>query len=288
MKSAKNILQIGRAVPAFNFYNLESFRAIEAAAAATRRPVICAASESAIKYMGDNFLQFIIYNSQCTIHLDHGHTFEACKHAIALGFHSVMIDGSALPFDENAALTRRVVRYAHERGVAVEAELGVLCGREDGAGADECAFTNPAQAKKFVELTGCDWLAIAIGTSHGAYKGSGKLRFDILAEIRQMLPKTPLVLHGASQIPQKYAKIIGLKNAAGISPAAIRRAVALGINKVNVDSDARMAWTATMKKMFAGSLAEIDPRYFLSAAQKEMIELYKKEIELISGENNEK
>jgi fructose-bisphosphate aldolase class II len=299
------------AVPAFNFYNLESFRAISAAAAETRRPVIFAASESAIKYMGGDFLRFVAQclNSPsrgggrsgaapagCILHLDHGHTFEACKNAISLGFHSVMIDGSDLPFAENVRLTRRVVQYAHKHGVAVEAELGMLSGTEDyyvspisersGRKAAEVGlYTDPAQAKKFVELTGCDSLAIAIGTSHGAYKmkPGEKLRFDILAKIRALLPKTPLVLHGASQIPQKYAQSLGLKKAEGIPAAQIRHAVRLGINKVNVDSDARLAWSATMKSAFARRSDNFDPRHYLALATAEMTELYKKEISIISG-----
>ena len=216
-----------RAVLAFNFYNLESARAIAAAAREMRRPVILACSESAIKYMGDDFLRFVIRGFEFLVHLDHGRSFEAVKHAVSLGFSSVMIDGSNLPFAENVKLTRRVVGYAHKRGVWVEAELGVLCGQEDDVSAQKCNFTDPIQAKKFVELTGCDSLAIAIGTSHGAYKrpvaraarskARGKrsaiLQFEILKEIRRMLPKTPLVLHGASQIPQKYAKILGLNSA---------------------------------------------------------------------------
>jgi fructose-bisphosphate aldolase class II len=270
------------AVPAFNFYNLESFRAIQAAAADTGRPVIFAASESAIKYMGGDFLRFAA-GGGAWLHLDHGRSFDACRRAIGLGFPSVMIDGSALPFGENAALTRRVVRYARERNVFVEAELGVLCGREDEVGAKKCSFTDPLQAKKFVDLTGCDSLAIAIGTSHGAYKGDGRLRFDILAQTRKLLPKTPLVLHGASQIPQKYARILDLQGAEGIRAPEIRRAVKLGINKVNVDSDARLAWAAAIKKMFDNFNGDFDPRHFLAAAGREMTDLYKKEILLISG-----
>ncbi|MDR2268921.1 MAG: class II fructose-bisphosphate aldolase family protein [Rickettsiales bacterium] len=292
-------LRGGRAVPAFNFYNLESLNAIARAAAAIKAPVIFAASESAIEYMGDDFLRFAA--SLHPLHLDHGRTMESVKHAVSLGFQSVMFDGSFLSFSENVRLTKKAAQYAHKHGVWIEAELGVLCGREDslrgpippfsgggGAkGAEEWLYTDPIQAKKFVELTGCDSLAIAIGTSHGAYKGNGKLRFDILKEIRRLLPKMPLVLHGASQIPQKYAKILKLKKAAGISAAEIRHAVRLGINKVNIDSDARLAWLAAMKSLFSPLVISektgIDPRLFLSAARDEMTELYKKEIKLIAG-----
>jgi fructose-bisphosphate aldolase class II len=270
------------AVPAFNFYNLESFCAIARAAAETRAQVVFAASESAIAYMGGDFLKAFAA-PRGWLHLDHGRSFDACRRAVALGFRSVMIDGSALPFAENVRLTRRVVGYARPRGVFVEAELGALCGREDDVSLKKCAFTDPEQAKRFVGLTGCDSLAVAIGTSHGAYKGDGKLGFDILAEIRRLLPKMPLVLHGASQIPSKYARILGLQGAEGIPPPQIRRAVACGINKVNVDSDARLAWTAVMKTMMAKSGGDFDPRHFLSAATREITELYKKEIKLISG-----
>ena len=274
-------LRRGRAVPAFNFYNLESLSAIVAAAAGA--PVILAASESAIRYMGSGFASWAAKNHP--LHLDHGKTFESCKNAIAIGFQSVMIDGSHLSFAENVRLTRRVVEYAHKRGVWVEAELGAIGGAEDEVRAHADDFTDPLQAKKFVESTGCDSLAIAIGTSHGAYKrihGKG-LRFDILKEVRRLLPKTPLVLHGASQIPQKYAAALGLKKAGGIPAAEVRRAVLAGINKVNVDSDARLAWAAAMKKMFARKTDDFDPRRYLSAASAEMAELYRKEIRLISG-----
>jgi len=292
-------LKNGRAVPAFNFYNLESLKAIQAAAKELRAPVIFAASESAVKYMGDDFLRWAAQNN--FVHLDHGLSFESCKHAIALGFKSVMIDGSALPFAENVKLTRRVVEYAHKHGVLVEAELGTLCGTEDDIKNKRCAFTDPAEAKKFVELTGCDSLAIAIGTSHGAFKrswssrgmgpltltegsrSSTTLHFDILKEIRALLPRTPLVLHGASRIPEKYTKALGLKHAGGIPAAEIKRAIKGGIAKVNIDSDARLAWTATMKQMLGKLNDNFDPRHYLAAASNEMTELYKKEIKLIYG-----
>ena len=312
----KNPLSTRGAVPAFNFYNLESWRAIAAAAAATKRPVIFSASESAIKYMGDDFLRDFAA-PRCWLHLDHGRSLEAAKHAIALGFRSVMIDGSALPYAENVGLTRRVVEYAHKHGVPVEAELGALLGFEDGAGSlsgtalvgslrvkrairglrprasfiktcpaealESSAFTDPAQALQFVRATGCDSLAIAIGTSHGAYKGDGTLDFAALSAIRKLLPKTPLVLHGASTIPQKYVRALGLKGADGIEAKQIRRAVRLGINKVNIDSDARLAWTAAVRSKLSKDPKDFDPRAILSAATEEMIKLYKKEIDMISN-----
>ena len=270
------------AVPAFNFYNLESMKAILDAASAAKAPVILAASESAMKYMGDGFLRWVA-SSGNYLHLDHGRTFEACKHAISLGFPSVMIDGSHLPFKENVKLTKRVVDYAHKRGVLVEAELGILAGVEDDIKNARGAYTDPSEAAEFVRLTGCDSLAIAIGTSHGAYKGAAKLQFDILKEIRALLPKTPLVLHGASRIPAEYTKVLGLARAGGISAADIKRAIKLGINKVNIDSDARLAWAATMKQMFAKKSDNFDPRHYLGAATAEMTALYKREIGLIVG-----
>lgn len=266
-------------------------RAIMAAAREMKAPVILAASESALLYMGDDFAKFIanssfILHPSSLLHLDHGKSFEICKHAIKLGFQSVMIDGSHLPFEENIKLTKKVVDFAHKRNVLVEAELGVLCGTEDDVKVKGLTkFTNPKQAKDFVKLTNCDSLAIAIGTSHGAYKGvDGKgLRVDILKEIRRLLPKTPLVLHGASQIPEKYTKILGIKNAGGIPKSEIRRAVKAGINKVNVDSDSRLAWTASMKRLFSKQSDNFDPRHYLTQTTIEMIKLYKEEIKLISG-----
>jgi len=274
------------AIPAFNFYNLESLRAIISAADAARRPVILAATESAMAYMGDDFLSWVaarICGASRILHLDHGRSFESCKRAITLGFQSVMIDGAALPWNENVRLTRRVVEYAHKHGVLVEAELGAIGGAKDGVDGKGGEFTDPAKAKKFVESTGCDWLAVAIGTTHGAYKGSGKLRMDILEKIHEAVPKTPLVLHGASQIPPKYARALGLAKAAGIPAAEIRRATKLGVAKVNIDSDARLAWTATMKQAFAQGSENFDPRHYLALASSEMIRLYKEEIKIICG-----
>ena len=278
------------AIPAFNFYNLESLRAIVSAADAAQRPVILAATESAMAYMKGDFLSWVAEHTcgaaqrgMRILHLDHGRSFESCKRAISLGFQSVMIDGAALPFEQNVRLTRRVVEYAHKHGVLVEAELGAIGGAKEGVDGKGGEFTDPAEAKKFVELTGCDWLAVAVGTSHGAYKGSGKLRMDILEKIHAAVPKTPLVLHGASQIPPKYARALGLKNASGIPASEIRRAIRLGVAKVNVDSDARLAWTATMKQALARQSDNFDPRHYLALASSEMAQLYKEEIKLICG-----
>jgi fructose-bisphosphate aldolase, class II len=220
--------------------------------------------------------------------LDHGHSLESVKKAISLGFKSVMIDGSALPFVENVKLTKAVVKYAHSKDVWVEAEIGVLCGHEDDVHSSTQMFTDPVQAKKFVEMTGCDSLAVAVGTSHGAYKGVGKLRFDILSAIHKLMPKMPLVLHGASQIPQKYTKILGLNKAAGIPEADIKKAITLGIRKVNVDSDSRLAWTSVMKILFSKKLETFDPRFFLGKASDEMKALYMREIRFMAFSNSKR
>ena len=263
-------------LPAFNFYNFESFMAIKMASDELRAPVIFQTSESAMEYMGDEILRFLA--EKYPLHLDHGHSLESVKHAISLGYKSVMIDGSHLPFSENVKLTRAAVKYAHLHNVWVEAELGAIDKNGD--------FTDPAQAAEFVKLTGCDSLAIAIGTRHGAHKGDSgkvKLRFDILSETKKLLPKTPLVLHGASMIPSKYTKILGLKDTSGVPAAQIKKAIMLGIQKVNIDSDARLAWTATIKQTLAKNPDKYNPRFFLSAANTELTELYKSEIRIITN-----
>ncbi|MDR2770309.1 MAG: ketose-bisphosphate aldolase [Rickettsiales bacterium] len=278
----KTALEQRTAIPAFNIYNLEGLQAVLAACAATGKIAILAMSGAALNYADNDFASFA--TTQGWMHLDHGKTPEICKHAISLGFKSVMIDGSSLPFEENAALTKQVVETAHKSGVFVEAELGTLCGIEDDISNAACTYTDPQQAEKFVKMTGCDSLAIAIGTSHGAFKmkPGDTLRFDILEETRQRLPETPLVLHGASQIPQQYAEIMGLENADGIPAEQIARAVKLGINKVNVDSDARLAWCAAMKAEFSKNLKNFDPRHYLTLAREEMKKQYIAELSSIS------
>ncbi|MDR1826443.1 MAG: class II fructose-bisphosphate aldolase family protein [Rickettsiales bacterium] len=271
---------LGVTTPAFNFYNLESLSAIQRAVDETGARVIFAVSESAFQYMGDEFLRWACARNY--LHLDHGKSFDICKRAIALGFKSVMIDGSHLSFDENVKLSRRVAAFAHARGVWVEAELGSIGGVEDNVSGD-VGLTNPLDAARFVKSVGCDSLAIAIGTSHGAHKGGGPLRFDILREVRKLLPDVPLVLHGASQIPEKYAKVVGLKKSGGTAAADIKKAVKFGINKVNIDSDARLAWTAAVKIEFAKKTGNFDPRHYLGAATEELVRLYKEEIKLIAG-----
>lgn len=280
------------AIPAFNFYNMETLRAILTAVHETNSPVILSVSESALKYMGGDLLMGMIAGCKfrpgaIALHLDHGSSVDACKHAIDLGFSSVMIDGSALSIDENILQTIEVVKYAKSHDVTVEAELGVLAGIEDENTQSEYgSYTNPADVVRFVNETGCDSLAIAIGTSHGAYKrksDSEELRFDILEEIAKQLPDFPLVLHGASSIPGSLVETINkfggdLNNARGIPDNQIRRAVKMNICKINVDSDARLAFTAALRKYLAQNPTVFDPRKYLTAAMDLMKSTYMHEI----------
>lgn len=272
------------AVPAFNFYNMETLNAILNAAEITQSPIILAVSESALEYMGDDILMGMIAGAkykknQIALHLDHGHSFESCKHAINLGFSSVMFDGSALPLADNIKISRRVADYAHKFDVSVETELGVLSGFEDeNTQSESHAYTDPDIVKNFINLTKTDSLAIAIGTSHGAYKrknNNESLRFDILKQIAKNIPNTPLVLHGASTIPQKYVNNINkfggdIKNAYGIPPAQIRHAISLHIAKVNFDSDLRLAFTGAVREYLFKHKNDFNPRDYLSHAKNEM------------------
>ena len=286
------------AVPAFNFYNMETLSAIVTAANETKSPVILAVSESAMKYMGDDLLMGLIWGGHFTpdrgvvLHLDHGGSYEACAHAIELGFSSVMIDGSKLSFDENVELARRVAELAHKHDVSVEAELGTLAGIEDeNTHSDVSSYTDPADVIKFVERTGTDSLAIAIGTSHGAYKRKSddeKLRFDILAEIADKLPSFPLVLHGASSIPQRFVNEINeyggdMAGARGIDASQLRMATEMNICKINVDSDSRLAFTAGVRKSLADKPAGFNPRDYLGAGRKLIVENCIDEIRNIMG-----
>lgn len=290
------------AVPAFNFYNLETLKSILAAASETHSPVICAVSESALKYMGVGTLIALVESEirnlkseHCiALHLDHGASFESCKAAIDMGFSSVMFDGSALPTSENIKITKQVVDYAHARDVSVEAELGILSGIEDDVSHNNNIYTNPADVVRFVNDTGCDSLAIAIGTSHGAYKRKNdaeELRFDILDEIANLLPEFPLVLHGASSIPESLIEIINkfggdISGARGIPTAQLRRAVSKNICKINVDSDSRLAFTAGVRQSLFQNPSGFDPRKFLTAAMDEMKRIYILEINEIMNSAN--
>lgn len=275
------------AVPAFNFYNMETLTAILAAVRKMHSPVILAASESAIKYMGDDMLLGLITGACITpteriaLHLDHGHSLDACIHAIELGFSSVMIDASNLPFDENIKLSRAVAKYAHRHNVTVEAELGVLSGIEDeNTSATDSSYTDPDAALEFVRATGVDSLAVAIGTSHGVYKcksADEKLRFDILRKIEKKLPDFPLVLHGASSVHPKFLEIINsyggkIKHACGIDEKQLSRAAKTNICKINVDSDLRLGFTAAVRKTIKESPDTFNPRDYLATAIKYMTE----------------
>lgn len=289
------------AVPAFNFYNMETLHAITAAAHDTNSPVILAVSESALKYMGDDLLRGLIWglnlknSDKVALHLDHGSSFESCVKAIELGFSSVMIDGSKLPFDANVALAKQVVDYAHKYDVSVEAELGVLSGIEDeNTKSSTSSYTNPNDVVNFVNATNIDSLAIAIGTSHGAYKRKSdkeELRFDILDKIAQQLPDFPLVLHGASSIPQRFINIINefggkISNARGIPVEQLKRAVEKNICKINVDSDSRLAFTAGVREVLATKPDNFNPRDYLSAGQKNIYENCIEEIKNIMNSAN--
>lgn len=287
----------GYAVPAFNFYNMETLTAILNAATVTQSPIIIAVSESALEYMGGDILMGMIAGAkykrgQIALHLDHGHNFEVCKYAVDLGFSSVMFDGSALPLSENIKQSRSVADYVHKFNVSLETELGVLAGTEDkNTKSKSHSYTDPSIVKNFVQQTKTDSLAIAIGTAHGAHKRKNRnesLRLDILQEIKDTIPNIPLVLHGASTIPQKYVNRINkfggdIKNAYGISPSQIRRAISLHIAKVNVDSDSRLAFTASVRKALFENKNVFDPRAYLDTATKEITKNCIDEIQNIMG-----
>ena len=266
MKSLKYYLKDcnknGYCLGAYNFVNYETLKGICEGCKISNSPAILSVSEGAISYLGGSFIKAMFdcvkkeYQLPLFLHLDHGKSFESCKKAIDLGFDSVMIDGSALPFDENIKLTKKVVSYAHKKNVLVEAELGVLSGIEDNVSAKETIYTDPLKAKEFVEKTNCDFLAVAIGTSHGAYKFAGeqKLRFDILKKIEHEIPNTPLVLHGASSVPQKYIETINkfggdLSGAVGIPEKFLKTACTKhNIFKINSDTDIRLAYMSTLRQ----------------------------------------
>ncbi len=286
---------------AFNVNNMEIIQAITDAANEENSPVILQASSSAIKYARINYLKKMIeasleeYDIPIALHLDHGPDFETCKMCVDSGFSSVMIDGSKYSFEENVALTKKVVEYAHSKGVVVEAELGKLAGVEDDVNVSDAdaMYTNPDEAKEFVERTGCDSLAIAIGTSHGAYKfkGDAKLRFDILQKVKEKLPHTPIVLHGASTvIPElvdmcnKYgANIPGAK---GVPDEMLHEASLNGVSKINVDTDLRLAMTAAIRKVFTDEPETFDPRKYMLPARDLIKQTVKHKIKDVFGSSN--
>ena len=295
----------GYAIPAFNFNTMEQMQAIVQAAVETKSPVIMQVSKGARKYANPTILRYMAQGAveyakelgcekpEIVLHLDHGDSFETCKSCIDSGFSSVMIDGSSLPYEENIAVTKKVVEYAHERDVTVEAELGVLAGVEDEVSAEESHYTKPEEVVDFSTRSGCDSLAISIGTSHGAYKFKPEqctrnaegilvpppLAFDVLEAVEKQLPGFPIVLHGSSSVPQEYVKIINshggkLPDAVGIPEEQLRRAAKSAVCKINIDSDSRLAMTAAVRLHFAEHPEHFDPRQYLTPARDEMKKLY--------------
>ena len=308
----------GYAIPAFNFNTMEQMQAIVQAAVETKSPVIMQVSKGARKYANPTILRYMAQGAveyakelgckkpQIVLHLDHGDSFETCKSCIDSGFSSVMIDGSSLPFKENIKLTKKVVAYAHKFDVTVEAELGVLAGVEDEVSAAESHYTKPEEVIEFAQKTGCDSLAISIGTSHGAYKfkpeqctrdpKTGKLippplAFDVLKAVEKKLPGFPIVLHGSSSVPQEYVDIINsnggkLPDAVGIPEEQLRKAAKSAVCKINIDSDSRLAMTAAIRQHFNEHPEHFDPRQYLTPAREEMKKLYIHKIVKVLGSNN--
>ena len=289
------------AIGAFNINNMEFIQAITEAANEAKSPVILQVSSSAIKYAGINYLLKMVEAAveetdiPIALHLDHGPDFETCKMCIDAGFTSVMIDGSKYDFEENVALTKKVVDYAHSKGVVVEAELGKLAGVEDDVNVAEndAMYTDPDQAEEFVRRTGCDSLAIAIGTSHGAYKfkGEARLRFDILEKVKEKLPDTPIVLHGASSVIPRLVEMCNenggnIPGAKGCPNEMLKQAGENGVSKINVDTDLRLAMTGTIRKYFDEHPADFDPRQYLKPARENIKNLVKHKICDVLGSND--
>ena len=308
----------GYAIPAFNFNNMEQLQAIIKASVDTKSPVILQVSKGARDYANQTLLRYMAEGAvayakelgcekpEIVLHLDHGDSFETCKSCIDMGFSSVMIDGSHLPYEENVALTKKVVEYAHQFDVTVEGELGVLAGVEDEVSAAESHYTKPEEVVDFVTKTGCDSLAISIGTSHGAYKFTPEqctldpetgrllpppLAFDVLEAIEKELPGFPIVLHGSSSVPQEDVDTINkyggkLVAAVGIPEEQLRKASKSAVCKINIDSDSRLAMTAAVRKALAEKPSEFDPRKYLSPARDNMQKLYMHKIVNVLGSND--
>ena len=308
----------GYAIPAFNFNNMEQLQAIVKASVETKSPVILQVSKGARDYANQTLLRYMAEGAvayakelgcekpEIVLHLDHGDSFETCKSCIDMGFSSVMIDGSHLPYEENVALTKKVVEYAHQFDVTVEGELGVLAGVEDEVSAEESHYTKPEEVVDFVTKTGCDSLAISIGTSHGAYKFTPEqctldpetgrllpppLAFDVLAAIEKELPGFPIVLHGSSSVPQEDVDTINkyggkMVAAVGIPEEQLRQAAKSAVCKINIDSDSRLAMTAAVRKTLAEKPGEFDPRKYLGPARESMQKLYMHKIINVLGSND--
>ena len=274
----------GYAIGAFNVNNMEIIQGITGAAAKLKAPVILQVSKGARSYANRTYLMKLVEAAvietglPICLHLDHGDSFEICKSCIDDGFTSVMIDASSKPFAENIALTRQVVEYAHDRGVVVEAELGTLAGIEDevNVSAEDSSYTRPEEVEEFVSKTGCDSLAIAIGTSHGAYKfkpgTKPQLRFDVLEEVEKKLPGFPIVLHGSSSVPQEFVEKINkfggnMPGAIGVPEDQLRKAASMAVCKINIDSDLRLAMTASIREYLTRHPDHFDPRQYLKPAR---------------------
>ncbi len=300
----------GYAIGAFNVNNMEIVQGITEAAAEVNAPLILQVSKGARAYANHTYLIKLVEAAvietglPIVLHLDHGDSFETCKSCIDGGFTSVMIDASSKPFEENIEITRKVVEYAHDRGVVVEAELGSLAGVEDEVcvSAEDSSYTRPEEVEEFVARTGCDSLAIAIGTSHGAYKFTPEqctvnehgilvpppLRFDILEEVSKRLPNFPIVLHGSSSVPQNFVKMINenggnMPNAVGVPEEQLRKAASLSVCKINIDSDLRLAMTGTIRQFFAENPSKFDPREYLKPARAAIKEMVKHKLIHVLG-----
>ncbi len=298
----------GYAVGAFNVNNMEIIQGITEAAIAQKSPLILQVSKGARNYAKHAYLMKLIeaalidaqesagFDLPIAVHLDHGDTFELCKSCIDGGFTSVMIDGSSKSFKDNIELTKKVVEYAHAHGVVVEAELGTLAGVEDEVkvSAEDSSYTKPEQVEEFVGATGCDSLAIAIGTSHGAYKfkpgTKPQLRFDILEEVSKRLPGFPIVLHGSSSVPQEFVKEINenggnMPGAIGVPEDQLRHAASMAVCKINIDSDLRLAMTASIRKYFNEHPDHFDPRQYLKPAREAIKAMVEHKIVDVLGSN---
>lgn len=307
----KKAYEGGYAIGAFNVNNMETIQGIVEACTEENAPVILQVSAGARKYANPVYLRHLIEAASevsglpIVMHLDHGDSFELCKSCIEYGFSSVMIDGSSLPYEENVALTKRVVEYAHQYDVTVEGELGVLAGVEDEVSAEHSSYTRPEDVEDFVKKTGVDSLAISIGTSHGANKFRPEqctrnaegilipppLRFDILEEVEKRIPGFPIVLHGSSSVPQDQVKIINqyggaLKDAIGIPEEQLRKAAKSSVCKINIDSDGRLVMTATIRKIMHDKPAEFDPRKYLGPARDNLKLMYEHKIVDVLGSAN--
>ena len=314
----KRAIDGGYAIPAFNFNNMEQLQAIIKASSELRSPVILQVSKGARNYANQTLLRYMAQGAvayakelgcehpEIALHLDHGDSFELCKSCVDFGFSSVMIDGSSLPYEENIALTKKVVEYAHQFDVTVEGELGVLAGVEDEVSSEVSHYTKPEEVIDFTQRTGVDSLAISIGTSHGAYKfkpeqctrdpKTGRLvppplAFNVLDEIMVKLPGFPIVLHGSSSVPQEYVEMINkyggkMPDAVGIPEDQLRKASKSAVCKINIDSDSRLAFTAAVRKVFSEKPGEFDPRKYCGPARDAMEAMYKEKIKDVLGSEN--